>query len=113
MNETNGSLRDRVSRIEGGYEHLATKADIAETKAELKADIAEVRTELKAEISDVRSELKADVADVKADLAEVKTDLAQFKVQIDEHIARLEARLLLRFGSIAVAAAVGFSQLLG
>lgn len=28
-------LSDRVSRLEGSYEHVATKADIAELKAEI------------------------------------------------------------------------------
>ena len=37
--EQTTSLGERVSRIEGGYEHLATKADLAQMKAELKADI--------------------------------------------------------------------------
>ncbi|MCY3770016.1 MAG: DUF1640 domain-containing protein [Gammaproteobacteria bacterium] len=40
---------------------VATKADLAEVKAELKADIAEVRTEL----TEVKAELKADIADLK------------------------------------------------
>ena len=40
MTEQTGPLGERVSRIEGGYEHLATKADLAQLKAELKADIA-------------------------------------------------------------------------
>ena len=30
-----GALRDRVSRIEGGYEHLATKADLKELENRL------------------------------------------------------------------------------
>ena len=29
------SLEERVSRLEGGQEHLATKADVAEVKAEI------------------------------------------------------------------------------
>ncbi len=29
------NLVDRVSRLEGAYEHLATKADLAEAKAEI------------------------------------------------------------------------------
>ena len=29
------STEQRVSRLEGGYEHLATKADLAELKVEL------------------------------------------------------------------------------
>ena len=40
MAEQTSSLGERVSRIEGGYEHLATKADLAQVKAELKADIS-------------------------------------------------------------------------
>ncbi len=37
--EQTTSLGERVSRIEGGYEHLATKADLAQLKAELQSDI--------------------------------------------------------------------------
>lgn len=29
------TIEERVSRLEGGYEHLATKADLANLKAEL------------------------------------------------------------------------------
>ena len=35
-----GGLGDRVSRLEGAYGHLATKADFAELKADLTAAIA-------------------------------------------------------------------------
>ena len=38
--EQTSSLGERVSRIEGGYEHLATKADLAQMRSELKAEIA-------------------------------------------------------------------------
>ena len=38
--EQTHSLGERVSRIEGGYEHLATKADLAQMRAELKAEMA-------------------------------------------------------------------------
>ena len=36
----NIGLSDRVSRLEGAYGHLATKADLAELKADLTAAIA-------------------------------------------------------------------------
>ena len=39
--------RDRIARLEGAYEHVATKCDIAEVKSELKTDIAEVKAELR------------------------------------------------------------------
>ena len=32
---TQGTLGERVSRLEGSYEHLATKADIAEVKSDI------------------------------------------------------------------------------
>lgn len=51
MAEQTSSLGERVSRIEGGYEHLATKADLAQMQAELKADLARAETELKADIA--------------------------------------------------------------
>jgi hypothetical protein len=33
------TLEQRVGHLEGAFEHLATKADLAELKAELKGDI--------------------------------------------------------------------------
>ena len=39
---------DRLSRLEGAYEHLATKADLAEVKGEMKADLANLKFTLAA-----------------------------------------------------------------
>ncbi len=46
MNVEPQTSEERLSRLEGVYQHLATKADVAE----LKADIAELKAELKIEI---------------------------------------------------------------
>ena len=43
------SIEERVSRLEGAYEHLATKADVEEVKAsiaDLRAGIANLKAEL-------------------------------------------------------------------
>ena len=40
------TMDDRGSRLEGAYEHLATKANVVELKAELKAEISDMKTEL-------------------------------------------------------------------
>ena len=45
------SIEERVSRLEGGAEHLATKADVAEVKGE----IAATKAEVKGEIASLRS----------------------------------------------------------
>ena len=62
--EQSSTIGERISRIEGDYEHLATKADVAEVKAE----IADVRVE----ISDVKSELKSEIAEVRGDIRGIK-----------------------------------------
>ncbi len=38
------TVEQRLTRLEAVYEHLATKADIADLRAELKADIGRVET---------------------------------------------------------------------
>ena len=43
---TTDDIRDRVSRLEGGYEHLATKADLAELEARMEIRFAQVDARL-------------------------------------------------------------------
>ena len=40
------TLEDRVSRLEGGYDHLATKGDLSDLKAEFKSDIYQLESRL-------------------------------------------------------------------
>ena len=40
------AMEERLSRLEGAYEHLATKADLAELKGELKAEMAHMEVRL-------------------------------------------------------------------
>ena len=51
------TIEQRVSHLEGGFEHLATKADVAELRAELKSDVAELKAELKTEIAQSESRI--------------------------------------------------------
>ncbi|MCY3946845.1 MAG: hypothetical protein OXF44_11250 [Anaerolineaceae bacterium] len=51
------TIEDRVSKLEGAFDHLATRADLAELKGEFKADMAELKGELRADMA----ELKADM----------------------------------------------------
>ena len=59
------TVEERLSRLEGVYDHLSSKADvakvetqIADLRTELKGDIAGLRTELKGQIAGLRTELK-------------------------------------------------------
>lgn len=51
------TVEQRLTRLEAVYEHLATKADVADLRAELKADIARLHTEMKADYGSLRAEM--------------------------------------------------------
>ena len=45
------TTEERLSRIEGGYEHLATKADLANLRADFKTDLGNIKSELTHQIT--------------------------------------------------------------
>jgi len=49
-------------------EQMATKGDIAESRADVKAEIAELRGEVKADVAELRGEVKRDVAELRGDV---------------------------------------------
>ncbi|MDE2815061.1 MAG: hypothetical protein OXM01_18695, partial [Gemmatimonadota bacterium] len=55
---------ERLSRLEGVYEHLATKADITRLEGEIKAE----GTRLKTDITRLEGEVKAAMAELKTEL---------------------------------------------
>jgi hypothetical protein len=61
--------------------HLATKADLAESRAELKGDISALRTEMKSDISALRTEMKSDISalrdETKSDIGAIRLELAE------------------------------------
>ena len=69
-------LTERVARLEGAYDHLATKADIAELKAATQADIAELKSATQADIAELKQALSAELSNkigtVEKEIAELK-----------------------------------------
>ena len=55
------TTEERLSRLEGVYEHLATKDDLATLRGELKADLAALRGEQKADMAELKGELTAEI----------------------------------------------------
>ncbi len=51
------TLDQRVSRLEGAYEHLATKADIAELKGDIARVESRLESRIEAEIGKLESRL--------------------------------------------------------
>ena len=87
------TTEERLSRLEGGYEHVATKADIASVRGELKAEIAALRGELKTDIADVRTEIAATRGELKTDIADVKTEVAALRGELKVEMHRLNAKM--------------------
>ena len=72
------TVEERLSRLEGVYDHLSSKADvakvetqIADLRTELKGDIAGLRTELKGDIAGLRTELKGDIAGLRTEMYKI------------------------------------------
>ena len=81
------SVEERLSRLEGVYDHLSSKADIAKVetqiadlRTELKGDIAGLRMDLKGESSDLRTELKGDIAGLRAEMHRGNASLIRWGV---------------------------------
>lgn len=89
------TVEERLARLEGVYDHLASKADLAELRAVLKDDIARVETDLKADIACVESDLKGDIARVQTDIAELKGSVKILLVAMTSGLALLN--IVLRF----------------
>ena len=78
------TVEERLARLEGVYDHLASKADLAELRAILKDDIAQVE-----------SDLKNDIARVQADIAELKGSVKILLIAMTSGLALLN--IVLRF----------------
>ena len=78
------TIEERLARLEGVYDHLASKADLAELRAILKDDIAQVE-----------SDLKNDIARVQADIAELKGSVKILLIAMTSGLALLN--IVLRF----------------
>ena len=73
------TVEERLSRLEGVYDHLSSKADVAKVETQ----IADLRTELKGDIAglrtlkgDMRTELKGDIG-LRAEMYKVNASLRQ------------------------------------
>ena len=85
------TIEERLARLEGVYDHLASKADLAELRAVLKDDMAQ----LQAEITRVESGLKEDMARLQAEMAELRGSVKILVVVMTSGLALLN--IVLRF----------------
>ena len=89
------TIEERLARLEGVYDHLASKADLAELRAVLKDDIARVESGLKDDMARVESGLRNDMARLQAEMAELKGSVKVLVVVMTSGLALLN--IVLRF----------------
>ena len=78
------TIEEHLARLEGVYDHLASKADLAELRSVLKDDMARVE-----------SRLKDDMAHLQAEMAELKGSVKILVVVMTSGLALLN--IVLRF----------------
>ena len=61
------SNEERIARLEAGYEHLATKADVENLRGDLNSGLSSVRGDLSSGLSSVRGDFKTDIGAAQAD----------------------------------------------
>ena len=101
------TVEQRLTRLEAVYEHLATKANIADLRAEMKADFgrlesqtADLRAEMKADSGNLRAEMKADSGNLRA---EMKADNGNLRAEMHRINATLIRWLVsLMAGSLVI-----------
>ena len=72
---------------------LATKVDLADTRAALKVDLADTKAALITDLADTKAALITDLADTKAAL---KTDLADTKAALKTDLSNLKTDMVTR-----------------
>ena len=89
---------ERLARLEGVYDHLATQAHIGEVKAEIGEAKAEMQArigEVKAEIGEVKTEIARVEGDLKAEIADLKGSFRTLLIAVSAGLALLN--IILRF----------------
>ena len=104
----NRSLEERVSRLEGGFEHLATKADIERVITEFRTEAERIRTEFRTETERIRTEFKVET---ERNRTEFRTENERLRTEIERNRADI-IKMIVQIAGVGFALmAVGFAFL--
>ena len=83
-------LEERISSMEGAYDHLATKSDVQELRGEMRTTAAELRGEMNAATEQLRGEMNAATERLQGKIESSKQELrAEFASEIRASEIRL------------------------
>ena len=123
--ERNRGLEERVSHIKGGYEHLATKADIERVLFEIQRSRTESLMENernRTELERVRAELERNRAESQIENERNRTELERNRAELERVRAEVErnradiVKIIIQIagvGAALIAAGFAFLRLTG
>ena len=97
-------LEERVSSIEGAYDHLATKADVQELRGEMRTSVAELRTEMQTSTTELRGELNTATERLQGEIESSKQEL---RAEFISEIRASEIRVIKWVSGMMVGTALG------
>ena len=83
-------LEERVSSMEGAYDHLATKADAQELRGEMQATAEELRSEMRTTAAEIRGEMRATAEELRS---EMRTTAAEIRGEMNAATERLQGQI--------------------
>ena len=108
-------LEERVSSIEGAYEHVATKADIQELRGDTNTAIEQLRGELNASTEQLRGELNASTEQLRGELnasterleGEIESSKQELRAEFVSEIRASETRIIKWVAGLMIGTALG------
>jgi F0F1-type ATP synthase membrane subunit b/b' len=92
------TVESRLSRLEGVYEHLATKADIAELRAEMQSAYGELRAEMQSANAELRAEMQSANAELRAEMqsanAELRAEMQSANAELRAEMQEMKVTLI-------------------
>lgn len=79
-------LEERVSSIEGAYDHLATKADVQELRGDMNAAVEGLRGDMNTAIERLRGDMRTEIETMRGDL---RNDIRTSEVRMIKWVAGL------------------------
>ncbi len=104
-------LEERVSSIEGAYEHVATKADVQELRGDTNTAIEQLRGELNASTEQLRGEMRATTEQLRGELnastEQLRGEIGTSKQELRAEIRASEIRIVKWIAGMMVGTALG------
>ena len=108
-------LEERVSSMEGAYEHIATKSDIQELRGDTRTAIQELRGETNTAIEQLRGELNASTEQLRGELnaaterlqGEIEASKQELRAEFVSQIRASETRVVKWVAGMMVGSSLG------